>query len=302
MIRSLFNIRYLMYLVGIGLLISSCTNAPSKEEETVVTGRTIMLVDDTFEPIIEDQLAVFESSYKHAEITLINAPENKVFHLLLSDSAKVAIVTRELTEEENNFFIAKNIIPKTRKFATDAVALIAHKSNPDSVISVEEIIRILKGDSQESNALVFDNPNSSTVRYLKALANIDSLPSQGVYALKSNQEVIEYVYNNPKAIGVIGVNWLAQPSAELAPLVQQLIALKVKVKDSGREAYKPTQSNLALGLYPLARDLYLINCQGTYGLGLGFSAFLAGERGQRLILKSGLLPDSIPSRELIIRN
>lgn len=292
----------MVYLVGIGLLISSCTNAPSKEEETIVTGRTIMLVDDTFEPIIEDQLAVFESSYKHVEITLINAPENKVFNLLMSDSARVAIVTRELSEEENSFFVSKNIIPKTRKFATDAITLITHNSNPDSVISVEEIIQILKGTHQESKALVFDNPNSSTVRYLKELANIDSLPSRGVYALSSNAAVVEYVYNNPKAIGVIGVNWLAQPSVELAPFVEQLIALKVKVNDSDQLAYKPTQSNLALGLYPLARDLYLINCQGTYGLGLGFSAFLAGERGQRLILKSGLLPDSIPSRELIIRN
>lgn len=284
------------------MFVNSCTRAPSKESETVVTGKTTMLVDDTFEPIIEDQLAVFESSYKHAEITLINAPENRVFHLLLSDSAKVAIVTRKLTEDENSFFESKNIIPKTRKFATDAIALITHNSNPDSVISVEEIIQILKGVHQESKALVFDNPNSSTVRYLKELADIDSLPSQGVYALTSNNAVIEYVYNNPTAIGVIGVNWLAQPSEELAPLVQQLVALKVKVDDNDNLAYKPTQSNLALGLYPLARDLYLINCQGTYGLGLGFSAFLAGERGQRLILKSGLLPDSIPSRELIIRN
>lgn len=302
MIRSLCFGKYSIYLIGVALLVKSCTRAPSTESETVVTGKTTMLVDDTFEPIIEDQLAVFESSYKHAEITLINAPENRVFHLLMSDSAKVAIVTRELTEEENNFFIAKDIIPKTRKFATDGIALITHNSNLDSVISVEEIIHILKGTHQDSKALVFDNPNSSTVRYLKELADIDSLPSQGVYALNSNNAVIEYVYNNPKAIGVIGVNWLAQPSEALAPLVQQLVALQVKVKDSDNMAYKPTQSNLALGLYPLARDLYLINCQGTYGLGLGFSAFLAGERGQRLILKSGLLPDSIPSRELIIRN
>lgn len=299
---NLYFSRISIFLSGVTFFVISCTNAPSSDNETVVTGKTTMLVDETFEPIIEDQLIVFESSYKHAEITLVNAPENRVFHALLSDSAKVAIVARRLSEEENDFFVSKNIIPKTRKFATDAVALIVHNSNPDSVISVEEIIQILKGSHKGSKSLVFDNPNSSTVRYLKELADIESLPKEGVYALRSNAAVIEHVYNNPQAIGVIGVNWLAQPSAELAPLVQQLMALKVKIKDNDQEAYKPTQSNLALGLYPLARDLYLINCQGTYGLGLGFSAFLAGERGQRLILKSGLLPDSIPSRELIIRN
>ena len=133
----------------------------------MITGKATILVDETFEPIIEDQLQVFESTYKHAEITLVNAPENRVFHLLLSDSAKIAVVSRKLSEEENNFFTSKNIIPKTRKFATDAVALITHRSNPDSVISVEEIIQILRGGCNHSKSLVFDNPNSSTVRYLK---------------------------------------------------------------------------------------------------------------------------------------
>lgn len=290
-----------VFFVCIASVFNSCSSTTPKESETVISGKTTILVDETFEPIIDDQLRIFESTYKHAEITLINATENKVFHLLLTDSARVAVVSRQLTEGEVSVFTSKNIIPKTQKFATDAVTLVTHKSNPDSVISVEEIIQILRGNIANSTSLVFDNPNSSTVRYLKELAGVDSLPSKGVYALSSNEAIIEHVFNNPKAIGVIGLNWLAQPSKEQEPLVEQLIALRVKDKLADNEAYKPTQSNLALGLYPLARDLYLINCQGSYGLGLGFSAFLAGERGQRLVLKSGLLPDSLPSREIIIR-
>jgi phosphate transport system substrate-binding protein len=49
------------------------------------------------------------------------------------------------------------------------------------------------------------------------------------------------------------------------------------------------------------RNLYLVNCEGGPGPGTGFTSFVAGERGQRIVLKSGLLPDSIPSREVIIR-
>jgi phosphate transport system substrate-binding protein len=56
-----------------------------------------------------------------------------------------------------------------------------------------------------------------------------------------------------------------------------------------------------LGNYPLMRNLYLINCEGGPGPGTGFTSFVAGERGQRIVLKSGLLPDSIPPREVIIR-
>ena len=294
---------YVLCIVALGLVLHSCSpsSTPKDEKETVISGEVTILVDETFEPIVEDQLRVFENTYDRAKIHLYNAPENRVFHLLMSDSARVAVVSRPLTEEENDFFIAKTIYPKTQRFATDAIALITHKDNLLTEISVEEIKQILRGESQQGKNLVFDNPNSSTVRYLKDLANVDSLPKEGIYALKSNEAVIEHVFNNKNAIGVVGVNWLAQPSTEQEALVKEIIALEVKVKETDKVGYKPTQSNLAEGLYPLARDLYVINCQGTYGLGLGFSAFLAGERGQRLILKSGLLPDSIPSRELIIR-
>ncbi len=54
--------------------------------------------------------------------------------------------------------------------------------------------------------------------------------------------------------------------------------------------------------YPLARDLFIINCQGYSGLGMGFASFIAGEIGQRIVLKSGLLPVRTPGRKLKIRN
>jgi phosphate transport system substrate-binding protein len=97
---------------------------------------------------------------------------------------------------------------------------------------------------------------------------------------------------------------MRQPTEELEPLVKQLKVMAVKNSKGlagSDKYYKPTQNNLALGLYPLSRELYIINCEGGAGLGTGFAAFLAGERGQRIILKSGLLPDSIPTREIIIR-
>jgi phosphate transport system substrate-binding protein len=35
---------------------------------------------------------------------------------------------------------------------------------------------------------------------------------------------------------------------------------------------------------------------------MGFGSFLSGERGQRIILKSGLLPERTPGRKILIRN
>jgi phosphate transport system substrate-binding protein len=289
-------------LLLVGLVLYGC-EPPSKDVHTITTGKMTLLVDETFEPIIEDQLAVFEHSYVHTEITLISQPERLAVKQLLDDSAKVAILARKLTDEETRHFEAKQIIPKTTRFAIDGVALVVNKSYPDSAIEAEEVLRLLKGDSSTIPSLVFDNPQSSTVRYMLEWSQVKEMPSEGVYSMRSNSEVIKYVHDNPGAVGVIGINWMAQPDPELEQFTKQLKVLSVKNLQGqpGDDAYyHPSQNNLALENYAFSRDLYIINCQGVQGLGVGFSAFLAGERGQRIILKSGLLPDSIPPREINI--
>jgi phosphate transport system substrate-binding protein len=47
--------------------------------------------------------------------------------------------------------------------------------------------------------------------------------------------------------------------------------------------------------------LYLVNCQGYSGLAMGFATFVGGDIGQRIVLKSGLLPVQIPTRKLNIK-
>lgn len=297
---------YLLVAFVICLAIVSCSQSPQKDKKevhTILTGRLTMVVDESLEPIVEDQMIVFEHTYVDADITLKSEPEKRAVNSLLNDSVKVAVLARKLTEDERKFFEAKKIIPREARFATDGVALIANRSSNDSTVHVDDIIKKLRGEDTDLSTLVFDNPNSSTVRYLQELAGIDQLPEDGVYALSSNADVIRYVYENTHAIGVIGINWIFQPDPELKDFVEGVKILGVKNQTGSKgddDFYKPSQTNLALGTYPLARDLYIINCQGIKGLGLGFSAFLTGERGQRIVLKSGLMPDSIPPREINI--
>ena len=160
----------------------------------------------------------------------------------------------------------------------------------------------MQGKSVPSiKGLVFDNPNSSTVRYINALAGVKAIPEKGVFSFKTNDEVIKYVSENDGMIGVVGVNWLSQPMPAMQKYVDNVNVLSVKGSTSA-SAFYPSQNNIAEGKYPLARDLYIINCQGYSGLGMGFASFVAGDIGQRIILKSGLLPVRIPGRNITIRN
>jgi phosphate transport system substrate-binding protein len=287
-------------LFSVVILVFACNQETNKKgKETILKGSTTIYVDETLAPIIEDQVAVFENEYE-AKVKLVAKSETETVNSLFSEKAAIAILSRDLTAEEAKIFKQRKINPKITVFATDAVAFISNKSNKDTLVALNDVISFMQGKPVASiKGLVFDNLNSSTVRYMNSLAGIKTIPEKGVFSFKSNDEVIKYVSENQGMIGVVGVNWLSQPLPAMQKYVDNVTTLGVKGLKSDNY-YIPSQNNIAEGKYPLARDLYIINCQGFSGLGMGFASFVAGDVGQRIILKSGLLPVRIPTRKFTI--
>ncbi len=291
-------------LVIFVFLFAMC-NQKSKSEsnkETILKGALDVTVDETVKPIVDDQVAVFEGTYYSAKITVIPKSEAELINDLLNQKAKVVVTARDLTTEEIARFEKSKIKPRVTPFAKDAIAFISNKSNNDTLIALKTVIDVIQGKKDTGiKGLVFDNPNSSTVRYMKELAKIKDLPTENVFSFKTNNEVIKFVSENNGMIGVVGVNWLSQPSPNMVDVVKKINVLSVKGLNDNKY-YSPTQNDLAEVKYPLARDLFIINCQGYNGLGMGFGSFIAGDIGQRIVLKSGLLPVRTPGRKLQIRN
>ncbi len=292
---------YILVLVSILFIMCNQKGETQKSNESILKGTATVFVDETLTPIIEDQVAVFESNYD-AKIKIVSMSESELVVSLFKNKSGIAVLTRNLTVNENKIFEQKKITPKITKFATDAIAFISNKSNNDTLIALNSVIEFMKGKpNSKIKGLVFDNPNSSTVRYMNQLAGIKSIPEKGIYSFKTNQDVIKFVAQNEGMIGVVGVNWLSQPMPIMQEYVNKVNILSVKSL-TGVGYYSPSQNNIAEGKYPLARDLYIINGQGYSGLGMGFASFVAGDIGQRIILKSGLLPVRVPGRRINIRN
>jgi phosphate transport system substrate-binding protein len=281
------------------LLIFSCKDKKSDEaRDTILEGKTTILVDETLLPIVEDQLAVFENTY-NAKITLLPQSEKEAVISLTEGKADIIILSRKLNSEEEKALKNKKINPRSTAFATDGIALIQNKSSQDTVINLNEVMRFMKGEKTTIKGLVFDNPNSSTMRYMMELAQQKQVPSEGVFSFKTNEEVIKHIAQNNGMIGVVGINWIAQPKPQMQQYIDKINVLNVQ---NLKNMYiYPSQEAIATRDYPLARDLYIINCQGYEGLGMGFASFIAGEKGQRIILKSGLAPVRIPSRKIATR-
>src|SRR6218665_3367074 len=275
--------KFLKITVVLLLLVFLGITCNKKKENTTIesvqTGNITMLVDETLLPVIQDEVEIFESRFD-AKITLLPKSETEIIIDLMQDNSKVAIMARKLTTEEFNNFQSRKIKPEQARFAIDAIALIAKKN---------------------TKGLVFDNPNSSTARLFNQLAGFTVFPSNGIFSFKTNDEVIKYVSENNGMIGVVGLNWINNPTPAMKQYLDKINVLSI-IGNSKNSANFPSQNDIAEGKYPLARDLYIVNCQGFVGLGQGFSTFLTGESGQRIILKAGLVPVNTPGRKILVRN
>jgi phosphate transport system substrate-binding protein len=288
------------------LAFATCRQQPApraKGEDTFITGKAQFLADDSFKPILEQEAYVFKALYPEAKPELLYKSENDVLRLFLNDSIRVAIMSRELKPNELRVLKSRNLEPQVNRFAIDAIVLIVNQQSADTLITVNQIKQMLNGKIKTDKNIVFDNPNSSLVRYLKDFSG-NELKQSNVYALKSNKDVITYVSQHPNSIGIVGFSWLDDPDKDYADAVSKVKIVGVRDENNDKaptEYFKPSQETLALKQYPLSRGLYILDSSGKIGLAAGFAAFLKSDKGQRIILKSGLLPDSIPQREMILK-
>jgi phosphate transport system substrate-binding protein len=314
----MYRFRVFIFLACFFALGVSCKREAPKDKftDTLTSGVIPITVDETFEPIIQQEIEVFENQLPKAGIVPTYTSELEAINLLLKDSVRLAITTRPLSSKEVQYLNDKKFEPKSYKIATDGIALIVNSNNPDTLITVGQLRQILTGKITKWNQiypnsklgetiLVFDNQNSSTVRYA-----IDSICggaplSKNLKAQGKNQEVINYVSQTSNAIGVVGVSWLMDKSDTTnLKFVEPVKVMSVSNETIATEAnsYKPYQAYLFYGDYPLSRSVYVILNDPRNSLPTAFTNFLTSDRGQRIILRAGLVPATQPIRIVSVKN
>lgn len=286
------------------VFVNSCKDKKEAEAVALKETKATFLVDETLLPFMQDEVAVFESQ-KEVKITLVPKAETEILSDIQSGEIGLLIMSRTLTEGEERAFTNKKIVPKITQIAIDGIALIVNEKAKDSVIDLQNVIDFIQGKSVPSiKGLVFDNPNSSTTNYLKSLASVKDLDDKNVFALKMNDEVIKYISEKDGYIGVVGINWITQPMPEMKQFTDavKILAVKnVKSAPNSSSYYKPSQVNLAEGFYPLVRKTYMLNYEGSRGLGTSFASFVAGDVGQKIVTAAGLAPVRLELREVKVR-
>ncbi|GAA0524230.1 substrate-binding domain-containing protein [Chitinophaga japonensis] len=281
-------------LVMIAGLLFACNSGGNQPTDTPTSGTIRISVDQTYEPLMEAEIKVFESLYPKAHIVAEYKPEAECFKDLLNDSVRMVIVTRDFNEQEKQYFKELKISPQSMLLAWDALALITNPANPDSIFTMDQVRSIMDGTDKERNwQLVFDHENSSTVRYIRDSINKGKPLPPNTMAAKTNPEVVNYVSKNKNALGVIGVNWISDPNdSTTIEFTNQVTVAKVRA-DYGSEFVKPYQAYIATGSYPLKRGCFFCLREPYRGLGAGFASFLGSYEGQLIIKNFRLFPARI---------
>ena len=310
--------RILIYaFIGFLMLsIGACSNSKKKGQDVtdstqkkqgvgtgkILAGELAVIVDESILPIMLEQADVFKTSYENANIRMIPLPEKEAINALITGEADIAVLARSLSTEESAGFVKRQLKPRTFPIFYDGVLFFNNLSAADTSIDINTLKSLLKGESNSGKRLVFDNINSTNFRKVKELTNLKNVSGQSVKGMKTSKEVIDEVLADPNSIGVISYGQYLDCIKQFGEENKIRILSLQSIKDGKNLGFfKPSQTTFATNEYALKSEFQVLNYQPKMGLGIGFSAFMTGDRGQRIVLKYGLLPYTMPGREIIIR-
>lgn len=301
--KLFYNLVGLILLSG---LLANCADKPKNgRTDTYSSGAIAFASDESFSPIIDEEIQVFESIYRDAKLTPIYTNELDAINMLMNDSLQLVIASRNFTKKELENLKARSYLPVAIPLAYDGLSLIINRENKDSCISVNNIKRVLSGDAKKWSDIVpgssrgdilvvFDNSKSSTVHFcVDSILGGKPINSPNIVAANTSKEVIDYVEKTPNSIGIIGSNWLNDKrDTTNTTFKKNITVMSVSKFDkaTAMNSWKPYQAYLLDGRYPLVRTIYALLNDPINGLPWGFAHFIEQPKGQLIIFKSGLLP------------
>lgn len=257
--------------------------------------------------MLEDHQLVFNSTYPDAQVTIHYLQESELTRAMLADSVRCVFGAFRPGADQQTYFRTRNLTPHIESVATDAIAVLVSPNNPVAHLSVTDIRAMLEGaltvwpGTELPITVLFDTQGSSVPRTL-----VDSLFDGQVERLErgswtaGTQDLVQRVSQDPGAIGFISFAAISDlDDPQCRALRGPVRILPISTSDS-TSAHPPDQGTLKDKSYPLRRSVVMLVTEGKSGLGTGFASFVAGHKGQRIILKQGLAPERVPARDVEI--
>lgn len=289
------------------VIFYACDYTTQKSIST--TGELTVGVDEGIQPLIQQEASEFMRLNKESKITITVKTSKEVISDLNGGVFKTIVAGRDLTKEEADIFAANKIELKKSKFALDGIGVIVNPKNPIKKLNFNELKRIFTGGQDDWKNLDGDNKDVSSGKITvfiarknasihdifkeRALAGADF--GKGDAICSTSAQMMSEIKGNENAIGFISMAWITVSNDTLDPGVKPLKIAEVDPKTGAVGDYVSLhQAYIANKTYPLITEAYIISTDFSMNLSVGFTSFVVSYDGQRIVLKSGLVPVTQP--------
>ncbi len=279
-------------------------------DDTPTFGRILVLADQDCRPVINQELIIFAALYPKAEINVRYMDEASLLKAMLNDSVRCVITSVAPGKDQLAWFKRRQLSAPSIPIYKAGIAVIANKTSALRQLNMAEVAQLLGKKSEltatsdaphlvalDSITALFAGTGSGVARLLADSLHMGSLKAR---ALVDVPAVVAQVARDPRTIGFIPFEAISDLDDPAMQALQDQIRILPIAKHTGEAPVLPSQSSIAAGTYPLKRTVNMLLTEGKSGLGTGFVSFVANHKGQRIILKLGVAPITVPPRNVEI--
>jgi len=298
-------------IVAAVLLNVSCQSGPATSKETGTTGAIMVRGSDSALKLVYREAQAFCATYQQAAVSVSGGGSTAGIIALNDGSARIAVLSREITPAEDSIIRLNGGAATGYKFALDGLTVIVNRSNRVQRLTFGQLERIFTGRitdwSQAGGSggaihLALPAANLGGDEFFRKAVLQGRQYAGKAHPCTTNADIVEAVRTHANAIGLIAYPSLYRSWDQWPPVPEPGIrAVAIGLSDASGFAL-PDQKTINDGTYPLVRPVYLYVNDAVEGpkeaaggsLAHGFITYVSSAEGQRLVAKQGFVPATMP--------
>lgn len=291
------------YIFLLLVLFAGCNF--EKYKSVTTTGETTIGIDESVSPLMKKEADEFMRLNKESKINQVVKTSNELIADIVNGDIKTVVVTRDFNQQENELISRYKIEVKKYAFARDGIGIIVNPANPIRKLKYSEIRKIFLSEISDWKDVEDDNKNiySGKIKpfiarknaalhdYLRKTVLGGQEFGKNCVVCTTSAQMLYEVRADKNAIGFISMSWITRFADTLDTTVKPL-----KISDGVKDYVGLHQAYIADGSYPLVMDVYVFSTDPNMNVSAGFIAFLLSYDGQKVVLNSGLVPQTQPVR------
>ncbi len=269
--------------------IESLQNQITQLQSNQPSGNIVVKGSDTLLIVAQQWAEEYMNRYSGVSISVAGGGSGVGIAALIDGTTDIADASREIKASEVASAKTNGIDPVEWVVGLDGISIVTHPDNPLTELTLEQLETIYNGTYTNWNQVGGNDVTIITYGRQSTSGTYDFFREHVLHnknyradnrELAGNAEIVQSVQSDVNGIGYVGVAYTKQGV--------NIKILKIKTSTTA-PAYEPTVSNIASGVYPIARKLYIY----TNGIPTGtlddYISFLLGPTGQQILEEVGYI-------------